>query len=197
MEDITRTEIGERTKGVVENEQKQRWVNAVDEHLINGTSEYVGIYSEKEYEQFAEMVGHEKITCDKVIAYVYEATANERLDKTGKRMAFKGQYSITRIQDMIGDLGVNLEFANCFKTSVVVALDSESMVVYDFEVTSWGVVCEACSESDDPDIEDELEANEDTGHGCGHEDDEYIFRYGATITQRTDAETFFKDNNAW
>jgi hypothetical protein len=194
MEEVSRNSIAERTKGVVEHAEKQRWVNAVDAHFINGTTEYVGLYSENAYQEFAEMLGHAKITADKIIAYTYEATANEPLSVSRDGYKFKGQLSIPEIQNGIGDLGINLEFPNCFKTSLVVALDGETMVVYHFETISWGVVCEACTSSEDPDVQEELELNEDTGHGCGHVDDEYRFDYSAIITERTTAKKFFKQS---
>jgi hypothetical protein len=184
MENATRNGIAEQAYKLSNTSELPHWIEAIDSHLQTGETQYFYLKDEAALVEFTQLVGHDAITSDQIVAYQYEATANESLEESGMSIKFDGTVTVGQLHAWMGDFGINLEFPNSFKTWVAVALDKETIVIYDHETISWGVVCEDCVNSDDPKIQEELELNEHTGYGCGHVDDEYRFKNTAFMMKR-------------
>ncbi len=184
MENATREAINARTPEMTDESEVVRWLEAIDRHYETGEGEYFYMKNEDALSEFVKLVGHEAITSRQMLKYHYEATSTERLERKGSRLNFKGHVSIHELEAWIGDFGSMLEFPNSFKVWIAVALDAESMIVYQHETQSSGVVCEDCVNSTDPEVTAELALAENSGYGCGHVDDDYEFKNSAFITKR-------------
>jgi len=186
MEDMTRERIAGKTPEVRGIDEMPRWIQAIDAHALTGEPAHFYIQNDKAFVEFMKLVGHYSVKSEQIIAYYYSANAFERYEENGTKMRFKGEMSVLRIQEMIGDTGSMLEHPNDYRVNLAIALDAETMVLYGNQMSSEPNVCSNCQHSTDPDIIEGLELNEGR-HGCGHVEDSYYSSNSAVMMKRTDS----------
>jgi len=186
MEDTTRERIAGKTPEVRGVDEMPRWIEAIDRHALTGKPVHFYISNDKAFTEFTKLIGHDSVKSEQIVAYYYSALAFERYEADGKSMNFKGDMSVLRIQEMIGDTGSMLEHPNDYRVNLAIALDAETMVLYGHQMSSEPNVCSNCQHSTDPDIIEGLELNEGR-HGCGHAEDSYDSQNSAVMMKRIDS----------
>jgi len=186
MEDVSWEAIGEKGTELGNTKRIADWIAAIDTFVATGQPEYFYLIDDQQLRDFCKLVGHETVASDQVLAYYYSASANEYCEEYGQELNFEGRVAVPEIQERLGDKGINLEFPNDFRVKLAVALDAETMVVYERESNAEPHVCDDCANSTDPDIVSSLEINRGN-YGCGHEDETYDIRNSAMLMARDSA----------
>lgn len=182
MNEAKRNEIAERTGGVARTPEISQWASAIDAFFMTGEEQYFSIVDEKQLEAFTALVGHDQITAAQILFWEYEATAAELRAESGEHYEFEGTTTIVELQEVLGDLGVMLEFPDCFRTRLTIALDEQVAIMYDYTSSTEPVVCEECANSEDPELREVLDGN--PFYSCDHCSDEHTYSYAAYLVPR-------------
>jgi len=170
-------EIVEKTLVEKQSEANREFVTKIEKFLLTEETQYFFFNDEAEFDQFTQLIGHDAFTYSSIRSYSYESHSTESLHKENEAATFKGEGSIHGILNYLGDIGINLEFCNDFKIHMIVDLDNDSTVFYQYESSENAQVCADCT-----DLE---EYDQITGsnrfYSCEHETSEYYSRYYAVL----------------
>lgn len=194
MERNSQEEIRKRSEQDLESRDLAQWVQAINEHIVDGQPAHFYINDEQAFQRLLELVGHkEGISSEQLIAFSYEATADERAEERGKEWNYwNGSAPVWDYLNRLGDIGMMLQFPNEFKASIAVTLDTETTMLYRIDMSTIVVVCEDCSQTSDPELSEEMRLNTNASgdplYSCEHSTDEVDIRYSAAMIQQVSSE---------
>jgi len=165
-------------------ESNQEFITKIEKFLLTQETQYFFFKDEAEFDLFTQLIGHDSFNYSAIRSYSYESHSTEVLHEEEEAADFKGIGPLHGILNRLGDIGMNLEFCNDFKIHLVVDLDPETSVFYQYESSEDANVCADCV-----DLE---EYHPITGssrfYNCDHEESTYSSRYFAVLRQYIPAE---------
>lgn len=187
----TRDSIAERSGTVVRYiPQLGEFTNSIDEHLTTGRSGFFYPRDEQEFNQLVELVGHTDFDASLVLGYSLVDTSKR--DSMGEALQIapelKGKTTMWTLLNWLGDFTSNAEFPSNFMAKAVIKLDDETSMYYEYESTTYAVMCEECQQLDPEDEDNELSDL----YSCEHCLDGESSRFHAAILKTPDADTLEK-----
>jgi hypothetical protein len=150
MEKSTHDKIVERAS-VKERDIISDIVKKINDHFATGQTEHFFLGSnEKNIEALIEILGLEVFDGSRVLAYAYSSRGpGPTLERSSTEPGFEGEWPFYELLGQIGDIGAGLEFMNDFKVTVVIEIDTETVMLCDYTSSTEPVVCQACVDSGD------------------------------------------------
>lgn len=121
------------------------FVTQIEKFLLTQEAQYLHVKDDAAFDSLIGLFGHDSFDFSKVRAYSYESNSSQILSVLNENAGYKGKGSLHTILSKLGDIGINLEFCNDFRVRVVVDLDSETSVFYDYQSFEAANVCNDCS----------------------------------------------------
>lgn len=163
-----------------QSDSNKEFVDKIEKFLLNQETQYFFLRNEQDFNRLIQLLGHNLFDYSKIRSYSYESHSAEMLSEQNTTASFKGEGSIHAVLAHIGDIGTNLEFCNDFQIYVLVDLDAETSVFYQYESSEDANVCADCADLEEYD----QVSGYNRFYSCEHEQSTFSSRYYAVLRSR-------------
>jgi|GEM_PF-6229504 len=153
------------------------FVTKIETFLLTQETQYLYVRDEADFNQLVQLLGHDLFDYASIRSFSYESMGGELLSEVNPVADFEGTGSIHQIFNRLGDIGMNLEFCNDFQVHVIIDLDAETSVFYQYQSFEDSRVCTDCAGLEEYDPID----GSSRFYSCDHESSEFNSRYYAVL----------------